>query len=63
MVRYKKPFFALPFLGLLTNWSFFLNSSFNANKCALYPNLKKSFCAERFEIVLNGYFFVLKRSE
>ncbi|RNA20928.1 hypothetical protein BpHYR1_025521 [Brachionus plicatilis] len=22
---------------------------------------KKSFCAERFEIVLNGYFFVLKR--
>ncbi|RNA27567.1 hypothetical protein BpHYR1_031395 [Brachionus plicatilis] len=24
---------------------------------------KKSFCAERFEIVLNGYFFVLKRQK
>ncbi|RNA35107.1 hypothetical protein BpHYR1_034697 [Brachionus plicatilis] len=24
-------------------------------------NSKKSFCAECFEIVLNGYFFVLKR--
>ncbi|RNA37993.1 hypothetical protein BpHYR1_052912, partial [Brachionus plicatilis] len=62
-------FFALPLLGLLTNWSFFINSSFNVNKFAQYPNLvknlqenfilKKSFCAERFDIVLNS-FYVLK---
>ncbi|RMZ94088.1 hypothetical protein BpHYR1_014582, partial [Brachionus plicatilis] len=32
----------------------FLNSSYNTNKCAQYHNLKKSFCAERFEIALNG---------
>ncbi|RNA33847.1 hypothetical protein BpHYR1_046762 [Brachionus plicatilis] len=61
LVNHFSAFFALPLLGLLTNWSFFLNSSFNANKYAQYPNLKKSFCVQRFEIVLNGYFFVLKK--
>ncbi|RNA04373.1 hypothetical protein BpHYR1_014144, partial [Brachionus plicatilis] len=42
LMEVRLPFFcifALPLLGLLTNWSFFLNNSFNANKCAQYPNL------------------------
>ncbi|RNA06752.1 hypothetical protein BpHYR1_019343, partial [Brachionus plicatilis] len=60
----RKPFFRIfcsTSFRFIDKLVLFLNSSFNANKRAQYPYLKKSFCAEHFEIVLNGYFFVLKR--
>ncbi|RNA32718.1 hypothetical protein BpHYR1_038836 [Brachionus plicatilis] len=50
----RKPFFRI-----------FCSTSFSEKLARTFLtvklNLKKSFCAERFEIVLNGYFFVLKR--